>query len=194
MPVGAKIELSPGLTIEIEVGDGASPIDQQKNVIEACAFWQQLPTACPMPGCGAPLVFFARHPQEFHYYGLKCTGPKIHEMNLSERKDKTSFYVKDDAWKDAYHQNDEGASAPAAAQAKQAQTSPSGGQAGPKASPPLIASVMRSAGEKGYDSKEKVVSFIQDCKSTFDWATGITEVSQLTESQAKDIIETLRYM
>jgi len=194
MSVGAKIELSPGLVIEIEVAAGANPIDQQKNVIEACSFWQQLPTVCPMPGCGAPLVFFARHPQEYHYYGLKCTGPKTHEMNLSERKDKSSFYMKDDAWKDAYHQSvahDEGAPASAAAKS---QTSPSGGQAGPKAAPALIASVMRKGAEKGMDTKEKVVKFINDCKDTFPWAADIKEVGQLSESQAKDIIQTFEYV
>lgn len=189
-----KLELSPTVTIEVEAPEGSTVMESQKTLIENLSFWQLLPSECPMPGCGAALVFFARHPQTYHYYGLRCTGPKTHEINFSERKDKTTFYIKDGGWGDAYHQNEEGEGAPAAAQSKPAQTSPSGGQAGPKAAPALIASVMRKGAEKGMDTKEKVVKFINDCKDTFPWAADIKEVGQLTESQAKDIIQTFEYV
>jgi len=193
-----KLELSPTVTIEVEAPEGSTVMDGQKSLIETLAFWQQIPTSCPMPGCGAPLVFFARHPKNFHYYGLVCTndkpGEKRHEMNFGERKDGTTLYMKDDGWADAYGDPNSDEGAPAVAASKPAQTSPSGGQAGPKAAPALIASVMRKGAEKGMDTKEKVVKFINDCKDTFPWAAAITEVGQLSESQAKDIIQTFEYV
>lgn len=115
MPYGATIQISPSVTITIETPGGAHPDDAQKNIIEAAAFWQNIPTICGMPGCGATLQFFTRHPQNYHYYGVKCTGPKTHELNFSERKDHTSLYIKDDGWRDAGgsgQQADEPASAP----------------------------------------------------------------------------------
>lgn len=115
MPYGATIQISPTVTISVEIQGGTFPDDAQKNIIEACSFWQSLPTLCPMPGCSAPLVFTARHPQNFHYYGLRCEGPKPHEMNFGERKDHTSLYLKE--WKDANvsEQHEEPASAPSQA-------------------------------------------------------------------------------
>jgi hypothetical protein len=83
-----------------------------------------------MPGCGASLVFFTRHPQNYHYYGVKCTGPKVHELNFSERKDHTSLFIKEDGWRDAFASNEQqeqpaSASAPASAPAQPA-ASPTG--------------------------------------------------------------------
>lgn len=119
MPFGATIQISPTVTITVETPGGAHPDDAQKNIIEACAFWQGIPSVCGMPGCGATLEFFTRHPQNFHYYGVRCTGPKTHELNFSERKDHTSLYIKEDGWRDAFgggdSQSDEPASAPAQA-------------------------------------------------------------------------------
>ncbi len=194
--IGAKIELSPGLTIEIEIPGGSNGIEQQMNIIEACSFWQQLPSACPMPGCGAPLVFFARHPQTFHYYGLKCTGPKTHEMNLSERKDKTSFYIKGDAWKDAYHQDgDDGGNAPATTAAPQstgapAQASPSGGQI----TQPTIIKLMRLAAQK---QAGDVPTFVRQCAAAdpaLTRCTNIQDVKELTEAEANAVIVNLNYL
>jgi hypothetical protein len=118
MPFGASIQISPTVTITVEVAGGSFPDDAQKNIIEACSFWQSLPTLCPMPGCGAPLVFTARHPQNYHYYGLRCEGPKPHEMNFGERKDHTSLYLKD--WKDANTNSSESHDEPASAPAQSA--------------------------------------------------------------------------
>lgn len=129
MSTSARIELSPTTTIVVDVPDGATIMERQKAVIEACAFWQQLPTACPMSGCGAPLTFFARHPQNFHYFGLVCQGAKPHEMNFGERKDGTTLYLKDDGWRDAYQgaQTDEPAAAQSSAPASApAPASPTG--------------------------------------------------------------------
>lgn len=126
MPYGATIQISPTVTISVDVTGGQFPDDAQKNIIEACSFWQSLPTLCPMPGCGAPLVFTARHPQNYHYYGLRCEGPKPHEMNFGERKDHTSLYLKE--WKDANtgsEQHDEPSSAPSNSSAPAA-ASPTG--------------------------------------------------------------------
>lgn len=128
MPYGATIQINNDVTVTVDVPGGAHPDDAQKNIIESCAFWQGIPTICGMPGCGAPLVFFTRHPQNYHYYGVKCTGPKTHELNFSERKDHTSLYIKDDGWRDAFggsEQPDEPASAPNSAAPAQA-ASPAG--------------------------------------------------------------------
>ena len=185
----AKLELSPSVSIEVEAPEGGSAMEGQKAIIESVGFWQQLPSACPMPGCGAPLVFFARHPQNFHYYGLKCTADKPHECNFGERKDGSTLYMKDD-WKDAYQ--GEGSTEPASAQ-----SSPSGQQktaGGPKAAPALIASLMRKGNEKGMKTKDAVIAFIQGCKDTCAWAGDIKQPSDLTEAQAKEMIEMLDYV
>lgn len=111
----AEIDISPTVKIVVDAPEGMGEADTQKAIIEGVAFWQSLPTICPMPGCNAPLHFTVRHPQNFHYYGLRCEGPKPHEMNLGERKDGTSLYVKEDGWKDAYGGGGQQAEEPAGA-------------------------------------------------------------------------------
>lgn len=111
----AEICLSPNVTVVIDAPEGGTGAAVQKALIEGIAFWQGIPAVCPMPGCAAALVFTARHPQNYHYYGLRCEGPRPHEMNFGERKDGTSLYVKDE-WRDAWTGgNDADEPAPAAA-------------------------------------------------------------------------------
>lgn len=130
MPFGAKITISATVEVTVEVAGGQFPDEAQKAIIEACAFWQAIPENCPMPGCEAPLVFTARHPQSYHYYGLRCLGPVPHEMNFGERKDHSSLYFKDDGWKDAHtgnnQDNEPAASQGSAAPARATTASPAG--------------------------------------------------------------------
>jgi hypothetical protein len=128
---GAEIKISDRVKVVIEVSGGNQPDDAQKALIEACSFWQAIPEVCPMPGCGAPLHFTARHPQSYHYYGVMCEGPKPHEMTFGERKDHTSLYIKEDGWKDAYGGGDQG-NEPASASSQPAQSSPTGDKIKPE--------------------------------------------------------------
>jgi hypothetical protein len=198
----AEVQISPLVTIVIDAPEGSSGAETQKTLIEGIAFWQSLPTACPMPGCGAPLHFTARHPQNFHYYGLRCEGPKPHEANLGERKDGTSLYAKDDGWKDAYGGDQEGGgSAPAqATQSAPAQNSPSGGQA-PQGgiAPPTIATIMRTAAGKTppMSDANAVLAFIRECAKqdpALSGAANVQEIKQLTEAQGQAVITNLSYL
>ena len=182
-----KIELSPGVSVEVEAPEGATAMEGQKHLIETLSFWQQLPSSCPMPGCGTALVFFARHPKSFHYYGLKCTGPKTHEMNFGERKDGTTLYVKDDGWGDAYSGGEESASGPAPAQAASAPApataaqpvSPTGGiqQA-------TVVDLMRTAASKQQNALIYAKQFFPD----------IAGINGLTEAQGQEVIGYLKML
>ena len=185
----AEIQLSPDVTVVIDSPEGASGAATQKALIEGMSFWQGLPSVCPMPGCGAPVHFTARHPQNFHYYGLQCNAAKPHETNLGERKDGTSLYYKEDSWKDAYGGGgqDEGpASAPAQAAAS-APTSPSGGNAGgPPISQATIVNIMRTGQAKGITD---MVTFINQTLGL-----SIAGVKELSEAQGLQINENLGYL
>lgn len=178
MPYGATIQISPTVTITIEASGGAHPDDAQKNIIEACSFWQGLPTLCPMPGCGAPLVFTARHPQTYHYYGLRCEGPKPHEMNFGERKDHSSLYLKE--WKDANTSSDQ-ADEPASAQGQTA--------AAPAASP---------TGDKVDAGTIRMIQAVANGKKPVPSVDGIAQqffganLADLTKENAMAVLEYLK--
>lgn len=71
--------------------------DDQRDLIEAAAFFQELPQACPV--CKAPVVFTARHPQSFNYYGLRCTGRPAHESTFGVKKEGGAlFYKASEPW------------------------------------------------------------------------------------------------
>src|SRR5688572_6133434 len=90
------------MQIEIAIPLGTSTVtvrgDSVADTIDAAAFYQELPTACPV--CRAPVVFTARHPQSFHYYGLRCTGRPTHESTFGVHKEGGSlFYKANEPWK-----------------------------------------------------------------------------------------------
>jgi hypothetical protein len=71
--------------------------DNQHDAIDNAAFFQNLPDACPE--CTAPVVFFARHPKGFHYYGIRCTGTPQHESSFGIHKEGGGlFYKEREAW------------------------------------------------------------------------------------------------
>ena len=88
------------LQITMRLGDGMSVTvrsDDQRELIEAAAFFQELPTTCPV--CKATIVFTARHPQSFNYYGLRCTGRPSHETTFGVKKEGGAlFYKASEPW------------------------------------------------------------------------------------------------
>ena len=88
------------MQITMRLGDGMSVTvrsDDQRELIEAAAFFQELPTACPV--CKATVVFTARHPQSFNYYGLRCTGRPSHESTFGVKKEGGAlFYKASEPW------------------------------------------------------------------------------------------------
>jgi hypothetical protein len=71
--------------------------DDQREIVEAAAFFQELPKACPV--CKSPVVFTARHPQSFNYYGLRCTGRPSHESTFGVKKEGGAlFYKASEPW------------------------------------------------------------------------------------------------
>lgn len=91
----ATLEIN-GITLEIT---GDSP----KELIPAFAFWQSLPSSCPM--CGSDLQFTYRTPQDYTYYGLICAN--LHACNFGQSKDTKSLFYKNE-WKDVREfRNDE---------------------------------------------------------------------------------------
>jgi len=88
------------MQIAIRLGDSMSVTvrsDDQRELIEAAAFFQELPKACPV--CKSPVVFTARHPQSFNYYGLRCTGRPSHETTFGVKKEGgTLFYKASEPW------------------------------------------------------------------------------------------------
>jgi hypothetical protein len=71
--------LGASMTIKMQFGN-------EREMIEAVAFFQSLPELCPV--CDAPLVFQHRSPQDNDYYGLVCTGSPRHETDFGQPKDK----------------------------------------------------------------------------------------------------------
>ena len=88
------------MEITIRLGEAISvrvQSDDHRELIEAAAFFQELPRACPV--CKAPVVFTARHPQSFNYYGLRCTGRPSHESTFGVKKEGGAlFYKASEPW------------------------------------------------------------------------------------------------
>jgi hypothetical protein len=88
------------MQITIRLGDAMNVTvrsDDQRELIEAAAFFQELPKVCPV--CKAQVVFTARHPQSFNYYGLRCTGRPSHESTFGVKKEGGSlFYKASEPW------------------------------------------------------------------------------------------------
>ena len=88
------------MQITIRLGEATSVTvrsDDQRELVEAAAFFQELPKACPV--CRAPVVFTARHPQSFNYYGLRCTGRPSHESTFGVKKEGGAlFYKASEPW------------------------------------------------------------------------------------------------
>lgn len=78
-----SIKLSPNMRIDISG-------DKSQDIIRTAAFWQSIPTTCPV--CNAGLVFDYQTPKTYKYYKLKCTGPTPHTSNLSERMEGGGMY------------------------------------------------------------------------------------------------------
>jgi hypothetical protein len=75
--------------------------DDDKELIEKCAFWGALPDACPI--CGAGVVLSHRQPKGYDYYGMTCQGSPRHEVNFGQHMEgKGLFYKGDSSWQDAW--------------------------------------------------------------------------------------------
>ena len=85
--VTLEISVSPTLSVKVEG-------NSEKEVIQAGAFFHELPSNCPV--CKTPLVLSFRQPQGYTYYGLKCTGNPSHESNFGQHKEGGSLYYKNE--------------------------------------------------------------------------------------------------
>jgi hypothetical protein len=77
------IQLSERMTIEIDGNDA-------REIWPAAAFWNSLPTICPL--CSAELTLEFKTPKTYKYYVLKCTGPTPHSVNLGQKVDGGTLY------------------------------------------------------------------------------------------------------
>ena len=78
-----------------------------KEVIKNASFFTTLPQKCPL--CDSAVHLNYRSPQTFHYYGLRCVGPTIHECNFGAHKEgETLFYKGTDSWHEAKFDSSEG--------------------------------------------------------------------------------------
>jgi len=72
--------------------------DDLKEAIELMAFFQALPTQCPV--CGHPTILTFRSPDKFKFWGMKCTGPTTHETTFGQKKESGQlFYKENEPWK-----------------------------------------------------------------------------------------------
>ena len=105
-----KLVLALGTGARVEV-----TADNVKSVVEQAAFFQDLPSKCPV--CEAPVQFTCRHPQGFDFYGLRCTGRPAHETTFGVHKEGgTLFYKSSEPWSawqpGARPEDDRGSDAP----------------------------------------------------------------------------------
>jgi hypothetical protein len=90
MEINLVLALGAGARVEVTA-------DNVKALIEQAAFFQDLPTACPV--CDAPVQFTCRHPQGFDFYGMRCTGQPSHETTFGVHKEGgTLFYKASEPW------------------------------------------------------------------------------------------------
>lgn len=85
------------MEIQVQVHIGITTVTvKASTVIEAidgAAFFSALPGECPV--CRAPVSFTARHPQSFHYYGLRCEGSPSHETTFGVHKEGGGLFYKE---------------------------------------------------------------------------------------------------
>lgn len=84
-----EINISPTLGVKVEGNN-------EREVIQAGAFFHELPAQCPV--CQFPVILSFRQPQGYTYYGLKCTGSPSHESNFGQHKEGGTLYYKNE-WK-----------------------------------------------------------------------------------------------
>lgn len=90
------------------------------KVLEELAFFSELPKVCPT--CQAEMFFYFRNPQDFTYYGLKCTGQPAHECTFGQKKDGSGLFYKKDTWDVAYKKGEGGSNEAAPEAASPAMT------------------------------------------------------------------------
>jgi hypothetical protein len=85
------VQVTPRIVVHI---DGATV----KELIEKSAFWSMLPGRCPV--CNADVIFNYRNPQDYEFYGMKCTGDIVHECTFGEFKNaaKGLYYKAHEPW------------------------------------------------------------------------------------------------
>lgn len=72
--------------------------DDEAEIIRRAAFFEAWPDQCPE--CQADLKITYRHPGNYEYHGLECTGPLHHEFTFGVKMDKTGlFYDESKPWK-----------------------------------------------------------------------------------------------
>lgn len=67
-------------------------VNKLQHIVRLMSFLEALPERCP--SCGASVRFFFRDPQNYEYYGLKCTGAPSHETNFGQKKHTGEFFYK----------------------------------------------------------------------------------------------------
>lgn len=82
-----EVNISPTLGVRVEGNN-------EREVIQAGAFFHELPSNCPL--CKAPVVLSFRQLQGYTYYGLKCTGNPSHESNFGQHKEGGTLYYKNE--------------------------------------------------------------------------------------------------
>jgi hypothetical protein len=82
------------ITIKCQVGKNVIEVsaDTAKKAIEEVAFFQDIPSTCPV--CDEPVRFTFRSPKNFTYYGVECTGPDHHASNFGQAKEGGTIYYK----------------------------------------------------------------------------------------------------
>lgn len=90
------------IRVQVYFGDTIVTIEgaTRKECIQEASFWQEIPSKCPVPGCGASIIFTYRTPQSFTYWGVRCLGPEPHESTFGQLKEGAElFYKNGEAWK-----------------------------------------------------------------------------------------------
>jgi len=88
------------------IGRVAVEGDDAREILKELAFWQSLPTACPVCGAGTRLVYERvtskkqnSYGKEFDYYRLRCLGEPRHEVTLGVYQDGGGlFYPESKPW------------------------------------------------------------------------------------------------
>lgn len=75
-----------GVEIQVEAGD-------PEELLRQLALFSDCPQECPV--CGAEVRFTHRRPQQFEYFGLRCTGSEPHETTFGKYRDGGLYYKGD---------------------------------------------------------------------------------------------------
>jgi hypothetical protein len=87
------------IIIKTQIGKSVIEVSAEtaKQAIKESAFFQSLPSTCPV--CDSLLKFTHRTPQDFEFFGLECTGEDHHSTNFGQNKNgKDLFYKYSDKW------------------------------------------------------------------------------------------------